>query len=206
MDDKWFKRRQKMAGVTAEDIARELGKDRSAVSRIYVGRQAMKLDEAKVFAKVLDVPLADVLKHAGLLDHDQEADTFVPGFGETEVAPLVGKDQEARAAQTIAGEMGGNRPGVDPWQVKTNELEHFGYLQGDTILVDTNKAESCKKGDMVLAQIYDMRSGTAETVLRRYEPPVLLSAAGHLNELKVNVVDNNNVAIRGKIIGSWRKN
>ena len=57
MDDKWFKRQQKRAGVTAEDIAEELGRDRSVVSRIYVGRQRMTLDQARVFAKVLEIPL-----------------------------------------------------------------------------------------------------------------------------------------------------
>ena len=35
MDDKWFKAQQKRVGVTADQIAAEMGRDRSAVSSIY---------------------------------------------------------------------------------------------------------------------------------------------------------------------------
>ena len=58
MDDKWFKRQQKIAGVTAADIADRMGRARSNVSHILNGHQRMSLEWAKAFAEVLNVPLA----------------------------------------------------------------------------------------------------------------------------------------------------
>lgn len=203
MDDKWFKAQQKRAGVTAEDISRELGRDRSVVSRIYVSRQQMTLDQAKVFARVLDVPLEEVLSHAGLMD-PAEAPHAAPGFAESDVAPWKGKGSEAERINATAATLGGGRAGVDVWTVKSLAMAVGGLLPGDQVLVDTHQSERCKAGDIVVAQRYDGQTGTAETVLRRYEPPVLVSASTDPADGRALVVDGSNVVIRGKVIASWR--
>ena len=74
---------------------------------------------------------------------------------------------------------------------------------GDSILVDTHQGDRCRAGDIVIAQIYN-RSGGAATVLRRFEPPVLISAPPDPEALKVNVVDGDHVVIKGKVIAKWR--
>lgn len=203
MDDKWFKEQQRRAGVTAEEIAREMGRDRSVVSRIYTGRQVMSLEWGKAFAKVLGVPLDEVLSRAGVLQPEQ-AQTTRPGFAESDVTPFRGAGQYAQQTDARARLFGGGRPGVDVWTLKSAALSLMGYMPGDMVLLDTHLADRCIAGDVVIAQRYNAQSGTAETLLRRYEPPVLVAASANPDERRVLVVDGENVAIRGKVIASWR--
>lgn len=202
MDDKWFKQRQKIAGVTADDIARELGRDRSLVSRIYVGRQKMRPDEAKIFARVLDVPLAEVMERAGILEKE-EAAAIAPGFRESDATPFDLSGSEQRPAARMAVALG-QRPGVDVWRVQNNNLLNMGYRQGDYLLVDTHQAERASAGDAVICQVYNLEKSTAETMLCEYRPPVIMRAGGAPDSHRAYVVDGNNVAIRGKVVASWR--
>lgn len=203
MDDKWFKRQQKIAGVTAEDIAERLGRDRSVVSRIYVGRQPMSLEQAQVFAEVLHVDLDEVLKRAGVLS-EQKSKTLALGFGEADVVPFIGRTSEIASTDRIAECFGGGRAGVDVWKIRSAAMLGDGYRPDDMVLVDTKAAEAVRSGDVVVAQIYDWRSGSARTVFRRFEPPVLVASSPDRADHDVFVVDNTNVVIRGKVIASWR--
>lgn len=203
MDDKWFKHRQKIAGVTAEDIAQEMGRDRSVVSRIYVGRQPMTPDQAKVFARVLEVPLSEVLERAGVLSAG-EAQVAVPGFSAGDVAPYQPKPSEQAASVTPARAFGGDKPGVDVWRVSTRAMQNGGFMPGDFILVDTHQAERCVAGDVVIAQQYNWQADAATTLLRRFEPPVLVAASPDVDDGRVQVVDGSNVVIMGKVIACWR--
>jgi transcriptional regulator with XRE-family HTH domain len=201
MDDKWFKRRKKLAGVTDADIAARLGRDRSVVSKIVSGAQRMTLDWAQAFAASLDVPLADVLAQAGVADAPT-VQQMQPGFSESDASPWTGATGPDRQTPTIADALGA-RPGVDVWQIKSNAMVLAGYLPGDFMLVDTHQAELVKQGDVVIAQVYSR--GGAKTVLRRWMPPVLVPAASPVDDEPVYVVDNDNVAIRGKVTASWRR-
>ena len=201
MDVQWFKQQQKRVGVTADAIAERMGRDRSVVSRMYVGRQRMSLDQAKVFAEVLQVPLATVLEKAGLAD-EPTVQQLAPGFSEGDAAPWFAKNSDDRRQQTIAEALG-QRPGVDVWRVGATSMAGAGVLPGDYVLVDTHLAERVVSGDTVIAQVY-ARNGTARTVLRRWAPPVLVSMGGAAETVEVHVVDHDNVVIRGKVIASWR--
>ncbi|MES2667431.1 MAG: helix-turn-helix domain-containing protein [Pseudomonadota bacterium] len=202
MDDKWFKSQQKRVGITADQIADRLGRDRSVVSKILSGKQRMTLEWGKAFAEALQVPLATVLEKAGAADMNV-TQTLTPGFSESDAMPWTpgpGMAEKAKA-QSIAASFGGERPGIDVWQVKKSMILG-GLLQGDFLLVDTHQAERTRAGDMVVAQIYT-RTG-ATTVVRRHEPPVLISASADPEDQRVHVVDGQNVLIRGKVIASWR--
>lgn len=201
MDEKWFKAQQKRAGVTAEDIANIMGRDRSAVSHIYTGRRQMSLPWAKAFSEALKVPLDDVLAHAGVLEEDDRQPIRM-GFAEGDVTPFSGLREQSKPFIT---EMGGNRPGVDVWTVATSAMQIAGYMPGDNILVDTHQSETVRAGDAVLAQCYDMVSGAAQTVFRIYEPPVLVAASANPEDAGVRVVDGRNVVIRGRVVASWRE-
>lgn len=205
MNDKWFKAQQKKAGVTAEDIARRAGRSRSNVSHILSGKQKMSLEWAQAFADVLKVPIAEVLEQAGAMPAQQTAQ-LRPGFAESDAVAFVqsGALSGNLAEKAIASALGADRPGVDLWQVKSRAMALGGYLEGDFVLVDTHQSERVRPGDIVLAQIYNHGSGTAVTVLRRWQPPVLVAASMEPDDMKVHVVDNANVVIRGKVIASWR--
>lgn len=202
MDDKWFKQQQKRVGVTADQIAARIGRDRSIVSRILNGHQRMSLDWAQAFADVLQVPLATILEKAGVAD-PASARKIAPGFSESDAAAWIPKGAEDRQVPTMAVALG-QRPGVDIWQVKSGSLSLMGYMPGDYMLIDTHAAERAKVGDVVIAQVYDNAKGTASTILRRFEPPVLVAASMDPDDHRVRVVDGVNVVIRGTIVGSWR--
>lgn len=202
MDDKWFKLQQKKAGVTAEDIAKRMGRDRSVVSHILNGRQRMTLEWAQAFADVLNVPLSEVLERAGTTTANV-ARQLQPGFSESDAAAWIQQGAEDRQVPTMAAALG-QRPGVDVWQVRSSAMALMGYMPGDFMLVDTHAAERARAGDVVVAQVYDNTKGSAVTVLRRLEPPVLVAASTAPEDRRVHVVDGVNVVIRGRIVASWR--
>lgn len=201
MDDKWFKAQQRRVGVTAEDIARRMGRARSNVSHILNGKQRMSLEWAQAFADVLQVPIAEVLEHAGAAK--TVARQVAPGFSESDAAAWIPKGAEDRQVPTMAMAMG-QRAGVDVWQVRSAALALMGFMPGDFMLVDTHQSERARAGDVVVAQVYDNAKGGAVTVLRRLEPPVLVAASMTPEDWRVHVVDGVNVVIRGKVVGSWR--
>lgn len=202
MDEKWFKTQQRKLGVTAEDIAAIRGLSRTNVSHILNGKQRMSLDWANAFAQALQVPLATILEKAGAAE-PQVAQQLAPGFAESDALPWAAPARPDDANKTIAAALGGSRPGVDVWRVKGSGMLLGGYLPDDFILVDTHASERVRAGDVVIAQHYQP-NGTAITLLRRYDPPVLVAASVDPADRRVLVVDGVNVVIRGKVIGSWR--
>jgi len=205
MDDKWFKQQQKRAGVTAEDIARRMGRTRSNVSHILNGKQRMSLDWAQAFAEALQVPLATVLEKAGVTDAPV-AQQLAPGFAESDAAPWLEAPRPNDPNRAIAAALGADRPGVDVWRVRGNAMALAGLLDGDFVLVDSHAADRARAGDVVIAQLYRPvgRDMTARTVLRRLEPPVLVAASIDPEDARVHVVDGVNVLVRGKVVASWR--
>lgn len=205
MDADWFRQQKRRAGVTNADIAARLGRDHTVISKIVSGNQRMTLDWAKIFAEALQVPVATVLEKVGVADAPT-AQRIMPGFSDSDAAPWVAGPAmaEAQAVRSVAVALGADRPGVDIWRVKGQAMALAGLLAGDYMLVDTHASERAKAGDIVVAQIYNNANGSATTVLRRFEPPVLVAASIDPADGRVHVVDGVNVVIRGKVIASWR--
>ena len=203
MDEKWFKSQLKAVGKTAGDVADAAGRARAGVSHILSGQQRMNLEWAQAFAQVLNVPVATVLEKAGSAT-PRLAQQLQPGFAESDTVPWISTPEKlAETAQvnSIASAFG-QRQGMDIWRVSTPSMNLAGMLVGDYMLVDTNLAEQCRPGDVVVARIY-ARNGF-NTVLRRYAPPVLVAHSADPTEWKVHVVDGENVVIRGKVVATWR--
>lgn len=94
------------------------------------------------------------------------------------------------------------RPNAAPWLLKTRAMEDAGYLSGDVVICDA--AMSPKAGDAVVAQVYDLRSGTAETIFRILESPYLVAASSDPALRKPLLVDNERVIVMGTITQSFR--
>lgn len=201
-DDKWFKAAKRKAGVTNSEIGARRGRDHSVISKIANGSQPMTLEWAQTFSEILDVPLATVLEKTGAAQPPL-ARALPPGLSEGDAAPFTYAPSMPEVARhrEIARTMG-ERPGVDVWRVKGRAMMLAGLIEGDFILVDTHAAERVRPGDIVIAQVYNPRG--AITVLRRFEPPVLVAASPDPADARVHVVDGENVVIRGKVIASWR--
>lgn len=201
MDTLWFKAAQKQAGLTSFDLGDAIGRDRSVISRVINGTQKLTLDQARILAERLNVPLPLFLEKAGLAD-GPTAQQLAPGFSESDAAPFMAGAGMGEGNQRSIAAAFGERPGVDVWRVKSRAMALGGLLMGDFLLVDTHQAERVRAGDVVIAQIYSPRGAT--TVLRRFEPPVLIAASADPDDGRVHVVDGQNVVIRGKVVASWR--
>ncbi|WP_289150249.1 LexA family transcriptional regulator [uncultured Salipiger sp.] len=210
MDTSWFKAQQKRAGVTSADIAALIGRDRSTVSHIYNGRQRLNLDWAKAFAQAFDTSVEEVLKHAGQLEGPDVYFEFQDpapangiSFSDGDVY-RVHNDQSARNDQLgiVAAAL---YPGktAEIWRINSDAMALAGLMPGDFILVDPMLSELTRAGDIVLADSHDPKRGT-QKVLRRLEPPVLVSASTDPKHQRAMVVDHNNVVIRGKVVATWR--
>lgn len=204
MDAAWFKALQKRTGVTTFDLGEAIGRDRSVVSKIINGYQKLTFEQAAIFAEKLGVALPEMIERGGLGDADK-AQQIAPGFAESDATPWQAPPRPDDPGRIIAAAMGGDRAGIDVWRVKGSGMLLAGYLPGDFILVDTHASERVRAGDVVIAQQY-LPTGGALTVLRRYEPPVLVAASVDPADRRILVVDGANVVIRGKVIGSWRAN
>jgi transcriptional regulator with XRE-family HTH domain len=202
MDAEWFKKRQKALGLTSFDLGRAISRDRSAISKIINGTQRMTLEQAQSLAAALQVPLSEMLARSGLAGPTQ-ARQAEPGFSESDAAAWIPGPglAEGVAVRSVAEAMG-QRPGVDVWRVKSRAMALAGMLVGDFFLLDTFQAERVRPGDVVVAQVYS-RTG-ATTVMRRFEPPVLVAASIDPEDGRVHVVDGVNVVVRGKVVASWR--
>lgn len=94
------------------------------------------------------------------------------------------------------------RPNATSWLLKTRAMEDAGYLSGDVVISDA--ALPPNAGDAVVAQVYDVRSGTAETIFRILEPPYLVAASSDPALRKPLLVDNERVIVMGTITQSFR--
>ena len=90
------------------------------------------------------------------------------------------------------------RKAADPWTIKTRSLERIGFMPGDVVIVDLGARP--ESGDAVCAQVYDWRRGTAETVMRLYEPPYLVAASLDESLRRPLVVDDDQVIIKGVVL------
>jgi len=89
------------------------------------------------------------------------------------------------------------------WTIRNRALELVGYLPGDRVRADS--AIKARPRDVVVAQILDQARGTAETVLRLYDPPYLVTeTADPACKRKPLPVDDQSVAIWGVVVRSTR--
>ena len=201
MDAQWFKDQQRRKGVTSWDLGEALGRDRTIVSRILNGRQAMTFEQAKLFAELLGQPLGEVLTRAGIAD-ERQAKQAIDGFADADAAPWVPAERSGRD-RAMAIDLG-QKPGIDVWTIQTKAMSLAGYLPGDRILVDSRTPERARPGAIVVAQVYDWQAGSARTVLRQFQRPALVSHSANPADWVAFVVDDTNVAIRGMVVAQWR--
>ena len=158
-------------GVTQTELAKLLGRDKSVITHLLQGKRQLKLEEAIQIADFLGVPLAQ-------LTEGEDAAALVSGMGEPHCIPFQGEPsaQNRQSAQIIRREGGffleihGSLPAnAYALEVRDTALELAGFLPGDIVISSLDVA--CKPGDIVVVQHY--RQGSAETLLRRFQPPFL---------------------------------
>jgi hypothetical protein len=182
----WLEGVMRRHDVTARQIA--LRSDGISPSTIYRaleddGQFVMSTTKLAQIASAFGEDLPDVLARPGT------PAPMATGLNE-EMTPYSGGDLPVAARA-------GNDQGI--WTIGTTALDLEGYLPGDKVIVDMTVRP--EPGDIVCAQVYNMQRGTAETVLRMYQPPFLMTrSANRRTEAKPLFIDNERVLIRGTVV------
>jgi transcriptional regulator with XRE-family HTH domain len=121
---------------------------------------------------------------------EPDAEPYEAGPGETDPAHQA----------VLAWTKGVN--GRDAWRMKGWGLDLSGVLPGDVLIIDQNRR--AKAGDIVCAQIADWQTGKAETVLRLYEAPYIMTNSAKLGPSRPMQVDDENISIRGVAVAVLR--
>lgn len=127
-----------------------------------------------------------------------------PGFAESDVVAWIPKPDDIQREQVedMAAHLAKGRGGRDIWRVQSRAMILAGFDEDDFILVDQHAPAI--PGSIVIAQVYDYDVGSAATLLRRFDPPVLSAASPDPGDWKPHVVDGRNVKIMGVVTASWR--
>lgn len=171
-----YESKKKDLGITQQYIADELGITQSAVGHYLNGRNALNMSSAMMFAKILNVQIADfspsLAKEVGLMHSYAENVQFLKGDDKSSAYPLIswvsaGCWSEALEPYAMKD--------IDEWIKSDAHIEGGGFwlkVQGDSmtapagisipegmiILVDTGKAP--KNGSLVVAKIEDTNEAT----------------------------------------------
>lgn len=161
-------------GLTQTDLAHLLGRDKAVITNLFQGKRQLKADEAAIIASHLGVLVSDVL---GI--EEQRA-----GKGFSESGTLIpfqqDPDQAKRYPNVVrkngqffldAGETSGYSPKAYAIEIRDESMNLSGILPGDIVISDLDRM--CRVGQIVVAQHYHGRG--AKTVVRKYEPPLLLA-------------------------------
>jgi transcriptional regulator with XRE-family HTH domain len=89
VDTKWFRDRLADRGLSANRLAAEMGLHKTAMSRLLNGARGWDPQEAAEIARLLGVPLTDVLRKAGIDIPAHEGKKTVPIVGSVGPSGLV---------------------------------------------------------------------------------------------------------------------
>jgi transcriptional regulator with XRE-family HTH domain len=185
----WIDAIKSEQGIDIPEIARAAGVSPSTIYRWLDDKHPFtpSMTTIQKIAAVYSTPIPESIMPERVLSGQAG-----PGLAEAEVSYIGETPPELQA---------GNNQGV--WRIDGRSLELAGYLPGDLVLVDMSVVPH--SGDVVCAQVYNIERGTAETKLRVYDPPFLLSRAVHPGPSdKPLFIDHERVHIAGTVIRSMR--
>jgi len=174
----------KLAGVAATTITRKLydPDDTAILTDLVIARicEALNVQPPNFLAD--DAPAA---RPRGFSDGD---------------AALYDADGETPTARLVSAAI---RPGLDPWELKTEALSNAGFRPGDILLMDINATPH--PGDVVCAQVYDWNAPqNTRTVFRFFEPPFLVADGPGEEFRRPLLIDNQSVVVKAVMLGSIR--
>lgn len=128
------------------------------------------------------------------------------GFAESDAAPWTpaksGKNKhlsETKLTEIMAVLAPGSRT---PSMMRINlDMPGFSLEAGDIAIIDLNA--TAQSGDIVVANVVDLGTGSGNTVLRRYLPPYLVHANSSRSDTTI-VVDGSRTVIMGPVVASFR--
>lgn len=156
-------------GISQTDFARILGRDKAVITNLFQGKRRLKADEAMLIARHIGVPVAQILGEpkGGV----SEPPVLIPFQHEPEMArKATGVVKKEGKFYLEVNEAAGFSSKAYALEVRDDSMNLSGILPGDIVISELDRP--CKAGQMVVAQHYQGRG--AKTVIRKYEPPLLL--------------------------------
>lgn len=125
------------------------------------------------------------------------------GFAEPDAVPFANDNAGAQDWVKLAVDAARKgRNGIEAWVMKGAALDALGVLPGDVVIIDHNLKP--RAGDIVVAQVVDYATGSAETVMRVFQPPFVMGHSIRLGPIRPEHVDEDRVTISGTSIGILR--
>jgi SOS-response transcriptional repressor LexA len=190
----WLDHITETSGLTITEIARAAGLHPSSLTRFRAKDDHGHTLTSKSVKKIEDATRVPA--------YERKSKATISAFSEDEATPFVAMDASGNPVETALRIAAKEANHIHLWTLKTASLAAMGYLPGMVVAVDQQM--QARNGDCVCAQKYDFRRGTAETVFRVYRTPYLMTAFTHGEPGQPEIVDNENVAIMGVIVGGFR--
>jgi SOS-response transcriptional repressor LexA len=187
----WLDHISRSGNITFTEIARVAGLTPSTLTRFKNNDTGGHTLTSRTVKKIEDATKVPA--------YEARTTPRIQAFSEGEAIPYVIDKASVNPLELSLSEAIGRSNSVDLWRLKTGSLAAVGYPAGMVVLVDRD--ETPRNGDAVLAQKYDFRRGTAETLFRVWRTPYLLTAAANDEPGTPEIVDNENVVIVGVVVG-----
>ncbi|MCP4392943.1 MAG: helix-turn-helix transcriptional regulator [Alphaproteobacteria bacterium] len=185
---------------SAADFANKCGFTEGTYRSHENGTRNLTESAAKRYAKELNSSWLHLL-------YGDEAEEHSYGLAETiEIFQAKAKTAEEKQEheELLAQLYPGDHPNAHIWIVNSDSLALRGVLPGSMAVVDID-IKNPKEGDLVCAQITNLKTEAVETVMRAYYPPNIVPASTNIAKNIPEMVDNNRVIIMGKIVAIYTK-
>lgn len=181
-------------GKSDSALALEAGSSENTLTRFRQrGGAVLSVDTISLIRKLTGLPGPEawwLQNGAGLLD---ECEAYaLTKFGEDPTNRMV--------AEALSG-----RAHAKAWVLKTRALAAAGYHSGDILIVDSSVEP--EEGDVVCAQIFDLKSMGTKTVFRLLAAPHFLVAAPAFDDVKLRrpqVIDKERVQVLATVTETFR--
>ena len=186
----WLRWAMKLTGMRPSPFAKEAGLSPSTVLRAIDEENPISMERRSIdkIVERFEIPGPDTYLTQGSY---ARSTTIRAAFVDVELEKYTAETPNLTSTQ-------------GRWEIRTRALELAGYLPGDTVIADSGEAP--RANDVVIARHLHTGKPGADTVLRIYDPPYLLTATLDDNaKRKPLLVDNVNVSIWGVVVKSWRE-
>lgn len=190
----WLDHITKSSGLTITEIARTSGLNPSTLTRFKAKNDSGHTLTSSTVRKIESATRVPA--------YESKLMPKIQAFSEDEAQRYVAMDNPSNPVESALRSATAQAGTIDMWTLKTGSLSAVGYLPGMVVVVD--KSAQPRSGDAVCAQKYDFRRGTAETLFRVFRMPYLVTAYMEGEPGMPEVVDEENVAITGVIVGGFR--
>lgn len=152
-------------GTTESALSRKAGLGHTAARDIILGKSRNPTERTlRKLAHALGEDLSAII--------NGNPRTEQIGFSESSVEPWRGSDASDLRPSKILDVFGVGLTQPEIFSAKTS-IPFLGIMPGDILVVDTGRV--AQAGDSVLVTVADLETGAAETLVRRYHPPYVLS-------------------------------